>query len=229
MKTDNRPLAARQADADHVNLETFGGHYLHVIDTKRGPFDVLVWGAAQTGSWGALDHRAGSFAAEVGWQPKVVLTPWIRGGFDYASGDSDSNDRTHGTFFQLLPTPRLYARFPFFNLMNSADAFLELIVRPSNRFIVRTDAHSLQLADSHDLWYQGGGAFQAATFGYIGQPASGHQSLAALYDASVDIGVSPRLAITGYYGYSAGGSVSAANYPTNNHAALGYVELLLRF
>ena len=112
--------------------------------------------------------------------------------------------------------------------MNNADAVLELIVRPSNRFIVRTDARSLQLADSHDLWYQGGGAFQPATFGYIGQPAN-HQRLAALYDASIDIAVSPRIAITGYYGYAAGGSVSASNYPTNNHAALGFVELLLRF
>ena len=59
---------------------------------------------------------------------------------------------------------------------------------------------------------RGGGAFQPATFGYIGQPANGHRSLATLYDASVDIAVSPRVSIIGYYGYAEGGSVAAVNY-----------------
>lgn len=123
---------------------------------------------AQVGSWGTLAHRAGAFAAEAGWQPPAVLAPWIRGGLDYASGHRDPSDSTHGTFFQVLPTPRLYARFPFFSLMNSADTFGELILRPSKRLLTRTDVHALRLADEHDLWYQGGGAFQPRTFGYVG-------------------------------------------------------------
>ena len=158
-----------------------------------------------------------------------MWTPWIRGGLNYASGDHDTSDAIHGTFFQLLPTPRLYARFPFFNLMNISDAFGELILRPSARITVRTDVHSIRLADGHDLWYQGGGAFQPATFGYTGQPARGHRALATLYDASADIAVLPRMSVTGYYGYATGGPASAVSYPANNNAALGYIELLLRF
>ena len=229
VKTDNRPLAARQADKNHVNIGTLGGHYLRAIETRSGPIDLLVWGTAQTGSWGDLAHRAGALVAEAGWQPKAALAPWIRGGFDYASGDNDWNDTTHGTFFQVLPTPRLYARFPFFNMMNTADAFGELMLRPSKRLVVRIDIHSLRLANGNDLWYQGGGAFQSTTFGYIGQPANGRRGLATLYDASADIAVSPRVAVTGYYGYGAGGPATAASYPTNNSAVLAYIELLLRF
>jgi hypothetical protein len=128
-KTDNRPLAARQRDRNHLNLGTFGGHYIAAIERGHGTLDVLFWGAAQIGSWGELMHRSGAFAAEGGWQPRTQGAPWIRGGLDYGSGDSNPNDTTHGTFFQLLPTPRLYARFPFFNLMNSMDAFGEVMLR----------------------------------------------------------------------------------------------------
>jgi hypothetical protein len=46
------------------------------------------------------------------------------------SGDGNPNDNTHGTFFQVLPTPRPYARFPFFNMMNNEDTFGMLILRP---------------------------------------------------------------------------------------------------
>lgn len=229
VKSDNRSLAARQRDRNHVDLGTFGGHYIIATEHRYGTIDGLVWGAGQLGSWGQLAHRAGAVAAEAGWQARLPLAPWIRGGFDYASGDGDPNDARHGTFFQVLPTPRLYARFPFFNLMNSRDAFTELILRPSRGVVARADVHTIRIADGHDLWYQGGGAFQARTFGYIGQPVNGHLGLATLYDASGDVTVTPRLVLSGYYAYASGGSASAFNYPTGNAAVLGYVELLIRF
>jgi hypothetical protein len=172
LKTDNRPLATRITDSKSVTLGTYGGHYLRVAATPAGPVDLLLWGALQTGAWGTLTQRAGAFAVEAGWQPSGLPTwrPWIRGGYDYSSGDINPTDDKHGTFFQVLPTARIYARMPFFNLMNSIDAFGELILRPSNRLTLRTDVHSLRLADKHDLWYSGGGAFQPGTFGYNGRP-----------------------------------------------------------
>ena len=168
VKADSRPFAARLADRRHVSVGTFGGHYIRMVDARPGPIDLLVWGVVQSGSWGDLAHRAGAFAAEAGWQPQAALAPWIRGGFNYGSGDRARDDRTHGTFFQLLPTPRLYARFPFFNMMNTEDAFGELVLRPARTLTIRADVHSLRLADANDLWYQGGGAFQPRTFGYVG-------------------------------------------------------------
>jgi hypothetical protein len=63
----------------------------------------------------------------------------------------------------VLPTPRLNARFPFLNMMNSADALGELQLRLSRRVTTRMDMHSIPLANGNDLWYQGGGAFQPAS------------------------------------------------------------------
>ncbi len=231
VKTDNRSLSARQADGRHVSIGTLGGHYLRAVGTPAGTIDLLLWGAVQTGSWGTLAHRAGAFVAEAGWQPKMApaLAPWIRGGFDYGSGDDNPNDTTHGTFFQILTTPRVYARFPFFNMMNTADSFGELTLRPSPRFNVRTDVHALRLANGNDLWYQGGGAFQPETFGYAGLPSHGRSSFATLYDVSADLAVTPRVSVNGYYGYAAGGLVPTMIYVTNTSAALGYVELMFRF
>jgi Alginate export len=230
VKTDNRPAALRNADADDVNIGTYGGHILQMVPTKTGPVDLLFWGALQTGSWGTLSHQAGAFAAEAGWQPAVlpVIKPWIRGGYDVGSGDDNATDGTHRTFFQVMPTPRIYARTPFFNMMNSKDAFAEVILRPK-RVTVRSDIHSLRLAQSADLWYSGGGAFQAATFGYTGRPSNGQSTLGTLYDVSADVTLTPHVGVGGYFGYATGGLVTQAIYTGGNAVHLGFFELNLRF
>jgi hypothetical protein len=118
--------------------ERHGGQRPHYTTTAAAaPFaGRVLFGARKPATGGECSVHA---TASPG------LAPWIRGGFDYACGDNDPNDRVHGTFFQLLPTPRLYARFPFFNLMNSTDTFFEWIVRPSSAFTVRIDVHFLEL------------------------------------------------------------------------------------
>jgi len=231
LKTDNRPAPIRTADADHINIGTFGGHYIHTMDTGFGRFDALGWLALQTGSWGRLDHRAEAFAAEGGWQPHILpgLKPWVRGGFDFGSGDKNPNDSTHGTFFQVLPTPRIYARFPFFNMMNTRDAFGELVLRPAKRLTVRSDIHSLRLVNREDLWYSGGGAYQPWTFGYVGRPSNGKTSLATLYDVSGDFNVSSHLSVGTYYARAQGKSAIEAIYPQGKNANFGYVELMVKF
>ncbi len=231
LKTDNRSVAARTADTAHINIGTFGGHYLHALETGAGTFDILGWGAVQTGSWGNLTQRASAFAGEGGWQPTVLprLKPWLRAGLDYASGDKNANDSTHGTFFQILPTARTYARFPFFNMMNNRDIFGELMLRPAKRLTIRSDAHSLRLANRNDLWYSGGGAFQPWTFGYTGRTSNGRLSLANLYDTSADFNVNAHLGVGAYYGYADGKAVIQALYPKGKNGNLGYLELLIKF
>ncbi|MBZ5607562.1 MAG: alginate export family protein [Acidobacteriia bacterium] len=231
VKTDNRPLALRRADSGHISIGTYGGHFLHTVDTPAGALDVLFWGALQTGTWGSLVQRSGAFAAETGWQPPVLarVKPWIRGGYDYGSGDKNPNDSTHGTFFQVLPTPRVYARFPFFNMMNNRDVFGELMLRPSKRLTIRTDVHSLRLANSNDLWYSGGGAFQPWTFGYTGRASNGQSGLATLYDASGDFNLNRYFSIGAYYGHAAGKLAVQSIYPDGEDANFGFVELLFKF
>ena len=231
VKTDNRPAAVRAADTGSTRVETYGGHYLQLIPTPRGPVDLLAWGALQAGRWGALAQRAGAYALEAGWQPSGAdrLKPWIRAGIDFGSGDGNAADGTHGTFFQVLTTPRVYARLPFYNLMNDRDAFGELIVHPTRKLTVRSDVHALSLASASDLWYVGGGAFQPQTFGYVGRPSGGHSDLATLADISGDYALSPHVAVGGYYGHAAGGAVPRAIYPASAGANLAYAELFVHF
>jgi hypothetical protein len=231
LKTDNRPAPVRTADTAHINIGTFGGHYIHTIETRAGQFDALAWVALQTGSWGNLNQHAGAFAAEAGWQPRFLarLKPWFRGGYDYGSGDKNAVDSTHGTFFQVLPTPRVYARFPFFNMMNNRDLFGELQLRPSKKITVRSDVHSLRLANRNDLWYSGGGAFQPWTFGYTGRPSNGQSGLATLYDLSANYNVNGHVGIGTYYGHAAGKLVLQSIYPQGRNANLGFLELTFKF
>jgi len=229
-KVDNRPAAAIAADQHNIRLTSIGGHYIQTFPAGTGKLDVLLWGAGQFGNWGVLEHRAGAIAVEGGFQPKMKLKPWIRGGYSYSTGDDDPNDSVHGTFFQVLPTPRIYARFPFFNVMNNQDAFGELILRPHPKWTLRSDIHLLRLSNEHDLWYSGGGAFQQEKiFGFTGRPSHGSQSLSSLYDLSVDYVINPHLSVTGYYGVATGRTVIAKIYPNGETGQLGYGELSWKF
>jgi hypothetical protein len=232
LKTDNRSTPAKTADLNNgIDIGTYGGNIIVAAPTSAGTFDLLGWGVLQSGRWGNLTQRAGAFAAEGGWQPNIApkLRPWIRGGYDYTSGDKNPNDGTHGTFFAVLPTPRQYARFPFFNSMNNTDAFAEVMLRPGKKLAIRSDVHGLWLTSSSDLWYSGGGAFQPWTFGFQGRPSNGHTKLANLYDMSADYKVGHGLTTTLYFGWAQGGAVVKSIFPTNSNGALGYVELNYKF
>lgn len=231
LKQDNRPAAVRTADQGNVKIWTLGGHYVHVVETGTGTFDVLGIGAAQFGKWGVLDHRAGMVDAEAGWQPKVLpkLKPWIRAGYYWGSGDGNPNDNTHGTFFQILPTARPFARFPFFDMMNNEDRFAMLTIRPYKSLVLKSEFHALRLANHNDLWYIGGGAFQPWTFGYQSRSTSGARGLANLWDISGDYTVNQHVALTLYWGYAQGKSAIEAIYPKGKDGHLGYAEVTYRF
>jgi hypothetical protein len=231
LKTDNRPLAARRADLANIRIDTFGGHSLHTLESSAGIVDALFWGAVQTGRWGVQTQRAGAFDVEGGFQPKILpkVKPWLRGGFTYGSGDGNPNDNRHTTFFQLLPTPRPYARFPFFNMMNTEDGFGILLLRPHPKITVSSEFHALRLSNANDFWYSGGGAFQPWTFGYSGRSTSGRRSLGNLYDTGVDFRVNRKLTLSAYLGYTQGLAAMEQIYPKGKDGKFGYLELFQRF
>ena len=155
MKIYNRLLAVRAADTGHINIGTYGGHYLQTVHLSLGTLNLLAWGAMQTAP-GADSRKAPAPSRPSRSATAFLRTvrPWLREGYDSGSGDGNPNDKIHATFFQVLPTPRVYARCPFFNMvnsrdMNSRDIFGELILRPGKAVAIRTDVHSLALADRH--------------------------------------------------------------------------------
>ena len=231
LKPDSRATPLRSADHDPIRIGTYGANYVHVFNTQdHGKFDFLLWGAVQNGRWGVLTQRSGAFAGEVGWQPGIgFVNPWFRLGYSYGSGDSDPTDARHGTFFQVLPTPRPYARFPFYNMMNNEDFFASSVFRLPHSLVFRSELHALRLADSADLWYAGGGAFAPRTFGYTGRATGGHRSLANVWDLSMDVPLRSGFSLTTYYAHAWGKSAVAAIYPAGTDAQFGYVETNFRF
>jgi len=231
LKTDNRPVPVRTADLGKVQLGTFGANYAQVINTTNaGKFDFLVWGAFQGGSWGALTQRASAFVGELGWQPAVKhLKPWMSAGFSYGSGDGNPNDSRHGTFFQVLTTPRQYARLPFYNMMNNEDFYGTLNLKPTSKLGLRSEVHALRLADASDLWYSGGGAFQPNTFGYTGRPSNNFRGLGNVWDISADYQITPAFSTTLYYGHAWGKSVIAKIYPKDADGQLIFLETNFHF
>lgn len=226
-KTDNRPLAVRQADHRNIRLGTYGADLLAAIPAGRGSFDFMFWGALQNGSWGVQSDRAGAAAIEGGYQLTSLATaPWLRAGWFRSTGDDNPSDGTHNTFFQILPTPRIYARTPFYNLMNSTDEFVQMADKPSRKLAIRADLHWLQLTSARDLWYLGGGAYDNKVFGYVGRPANRHSAFASFADASADWQATSSVALNFYYGYASGKSVPAAIYPTGHNLQYGYAEFV---
>jgi hypothetical protein len=231
LKTDNRPVAQRISDQGDIKIGTWGADYVHAFNTeKSGTFDVLGWGVVQTGTWGNLTQRAGAFVGEIGWQaPAHTVRPWVSAGYSYGSGDGDPYDSRHSTFFQLLTTPRQYARFPFYNMMNNEDAYATLTLRPAPKLALRSELHGLRLAEAADLWYLGGGAFQQGTFGYTGRPSNGSQNFSTVWDLSGDYQLTRFLSATLYYAHASGRGAIARIYPKGSDGQLAYVETTVHF
>jgi len=225
VKPDNRPLAVRTADAGAIEVASVGAHLLQLVPTERGPLDLAVWGTTQFGHWGAQPHRAWAANVEAGWHPRgVPWGPWLRLGLFASSGDGDPSDGTHGTFFQTLATPRLYARFPFYNLTNVRDLSASVSVQPSPKLTLRADVRALELGNAADGWYQGSGPYDRATFGIAIRPSAGERSLGTLIDLSADLALSSHWSLAAYGSAARAGPVIGAL----SDGRFGFVELEFR-
>ncbi len=229
LKVDSRPPELRLTDRDDIAVHTVGGHAVAVWEVGPGAIDGLAWGALQRGDWGILEHRGWALAAELGYQwRRTAGAPWLRLGYGRSSGDEDPLDGEHGTFFQVLPTSRIYAQLPFYNLMNNEDLFAQLVLKPHPRVSVRADLHELALSEAADLWYAGGGATKDEVFGFAGIPSGGRRDLARLADLGVTVSLHARLTAYGYLGRATGREVVEASF-AGRDATYAYLELTFRY
>ena len=229
-KTDNRAAAVRALDHQNIRIGTYGADMITSIPTGPGAFDFLFWGVVQNGQWGYQNQHSGAVAIEGGYRlTSIASKPWLRGGFLHATGDANATDNTHNTFFQILPTPRIYARFPFYDMQNSNDQFVQIMDSPFKKLDIRADLHFLHLASATDLWYQGGGAYDNKVFGYTGRTANLHNSFASVIDISSDYALSPSFNINLYYAHSIAKSAIVGSFPTGPTANYGYLELIYKW
>ncbi len=113
--------------------------------------------------------------------------------------------------------------------MNVEDRFAQLVLSPTPKWTVRSEAHHLRLAGRNDLWYAGGGAFDENSFGYAGRPSGGARRLARLFDVSVDYQPRPTLGVTVYAGRARGQDVIRFTHPRGAAATFAYVEVTRQF
>ncbi len=229
--TDNRPAAVRNADRRHITVHAYGGNLIHVIPTAAGPIDLMGLGIGQGGDWGRQDHSAWAFAAEAGWQPSgLPWKPWFRIGYNRSSGDDDPNDGDHDTFFQMLPTARVYTFSTFYNLMNNEDIFFQLILRPFKGLVWRTDFHYIRVSEKNDLWYQGAGATledRQIGFGFAGRPVFGRRDLFQIIETTLNYTINEHINVHVFFAHAFGDSIVDHIY-TGSDANFGFIELNLK-
>ena len=230
LATDNRPAAERSRR--HIAINMGGGNLIQVVPTGAGPIDLMGWGVVQGGDWGNQDHHGWAFATEAGWQPAgLPWKPWLRVGYNRSSGDDDPNDSDHDTFFQMLPTARVYSFSTFYNLMNNEDIFFQLILRPLAGLVWRTDFHYIRVSEKNDLWYQGAGATledRQAGFGFVGRPTFGKRDLFQIIETSLSYNLNKHLNVNVFFAHVFGDSIVDQIYPDDS-ANFGYIETTFKF
>jgi hypothetical protein len=225
LRLDNRPLAVREADLEDTDIHTIGANFAHVAPVGDGRLDLLAWVAGQTGDWQSQSHSAWAYSFEAGYQlPDLTTKPWLRVGLFRSSGDDDPSDSHHESFFQLLPTARLYALTPFFNMMNNQDLFAQLLLKPMEKVGLRADLHWLRVSEPRDFAYFGGGATKDSFFGYGGVPANGKRDLGILTDIGVTWKPVNVLTISAYYGHVFGQAVNRNAFPVRSEIDYGFLE-----
>ena len=220
---DNRFLDIKKSDLEEIQINTIGTHLVRSWDVEDGTFESLIWGAYQNGDWGSQSHEAFSIDLETGYKfERYSFKPWIRFGYTYGSGDSNQSDNKHKTFFQMLPTVRMYAQTPFYNMMNTHDFYTQFIITASESLNIKSELHFIQLAETRDLLYSGGGAGERQNrFGYAGFSASGGSKVGTLLDLDLTYQIGKNLSATFYYGHLFGGEIFAED----DQIDYGFLEL----
>ena len=227
-RPDNTGLRVATADIATITL---GGHAVGATALNGGELDGVIWLAGQLGDWYGQPHRAFAMTTEAGYQWRSVpWSPWVRGGGSWFSGDQDAGDRTHGTFFPMLPTVRRYSQSTLYSMANLRDLMVQAMVRPRASLNLRLDGHLLALASRSDGWYAGSGATQESgrIFGYTQRPSGGERGLMRVVEGSFDWRARPQWSVNGYVGLASRGRVVGRSF-ASGPAAFFYLENVVQF
>jgi hypothetical protein len=226
-RPDNTVVGPRRAD---VSLATFGLSAVGSFAAGPGDVDSVVWTAAQAGDWYGQDHRAFSAAVEAGYRLKSAWRPWVRLGFLHASGDRDSSDGRHETFFQMLPSIERYSKSTTYALMNLRDTFVELSLQPHERVALGGELHRLSLAEPADRWYYGSGATsrEAPFFGFTTHLSGGGTRLGTIAELTADVSLKRVWSMKAYLGWMKGGEVVRRSF-TGDRLVFFFLENVLAF
>ncbi len=162
------------------------GTRLRSATNEWGNFDYTVEAAGQFGDWkrpatGVRANerdaqRAFAVSGNFGYTfADAFGTPRIALEYNYATGDSDPNDGTHGTFDNLYPTNhKFYGYMDLASWQNLHNIRAIFQLKPHPRVSLSLEGHLFWLADTHDRFYNVAGVPRAgATIGGVNTGATG--------------------------------------------------------
>ena len=138
------------------DTNTFGGRYLG----RCRNWLCEVEGGYQFGDFSTAEQSAGFYTIGFGYDFKCL--PWkpvFWGYYDWASGDSNPNDNSIGTFNQQFPLGHKY--FGFMDLVgreNITDWNFQLTAKPCDYLSLMVWYHIFHLEEARDALYSAGGA-----------------------------------------------------------------------
>ena len=183
-------------------------------------FDYGVEGAFQLGRYvGAsgtapnavigksLDQEAYAGHLEGGYTfAKAWAKPRLGVELNYASGDDNSSDTTHGTFDQMFPTGHKFSGImDFYSWQNVEDARVSLTLKPAKAVTLVTSYRGVWLATTADSFYQvntaaRSGGTTGGHNGYAVNPSYG-SFVGTEFDLTLNYAITPYAAIQGGYGH----------------------------
>jgi hypothetical protein len=145
--------------------------------------DFEVEGAAQFGTVGDADIRAGMFTANVGYTlPVPPLSPRVYLEFDYASGDSTPGGDV-GTFNQLYPNAHSYLGYiDYVGRQNILSASGGLSLTPVRELILSLQQYFFWRASDRDALYNKAGAVFRPGTGTTARYIGAEMDLLATYN-----------------------------------------------
>jgi hypothetical protein len=209
-----------------LSLNTSGASFLIGNATS----DLLLWGALQTGEWGSEDQDAWAFLVDLGRRfDNAPGKPDVHLAWEQSSGDTDPDDRSHGTFFNVLPTNhKFYGSMDYLAFQNLRDAYVEALFGVGPKLKVRTAFHDFALTETTDLWYGGSGAYEEGSFGYAGR-AIGRTYPSKSLGQELDLELTWPLASGFELGMGGGrwwsGEAAEAFFPRKHGGTWGYLQL----
>ncbi|WP_404310644.1 alginate export family protein [Neorhodopirellula lusitana] len=232
---DEDPVALNFAgDAGNFDIHTIGGR------TKRSYDDthVEIEGGYQFGNYADLTQSAGFFTGGIGRTLAKSGFPtavWLY--YDWASGDDDLNDGTHGTFHPLNPRGHYYlGAADLTGRQNLHDLNLQVSTKLTDKLQFNAALHNYWLANRRDAVYSIGGSPT-----YQDPSGSASRQLANELDLQLRWTISPRTQFIGGYTYlwagdyfdspviQGGPAGIAPNGATGGEGEFTYVQFSLRF
>ncbi len=153
---DSDPQPNSAGLSDHLTLHTFGSRWWG----KTGPWDYEAEGAIQLGHHSGDRVCAWMVAVEGGYTFKEVpMNPRVSLGFDWATGDRDPDDNTHGTFNHLFPLGHKYLGIlDQVGRQNIITPHVAVRLEPCKPVALTVAYHYFWLDSNDDALYNAGGA-----------------------------------------------------------------------